>query len=375
MGQCEETGTKPLQIRNICPHRRNHLVVELRCNALRLEKCVAPGVERRPKIKDSSKYRPGLARGLVLLLVGAAALVACTHIQVSLDKTAPDLKATETAIAESVVATLTGQAPSPTLTPVATARPVATPMPTATPLPAATPTETPTTAPTVTSTATPKETSTSTPTKTPTPIPPLTPSPIPCRLSLVSPPDGASFDNETSVVTLQWQFDRALAPNEYFFVSVTYPHRGQTWYDGTWVDPARQIPSGTRDTSWELEDYLCAEDLSDTGCFDWNVAMKRRKGGYPDLSDEVECLSPTWSFCWTGCEKQPTSTPLEPTPTPVPPTETPPPTVYPPLPTETHTPPPYPPLPTETPTEAPTATTVATWTPTTVATGTATAQR
>ena len=75
----------------------------------------------------------------------------------------------------------------------------------------------------------------------------------------MSPPDGASFGDETSAVTLQWQFDRALAPDEYFFVTVTYPHDGQTWYDGTWVDPARQIPSGTRDTSWELEDYLCAE--------------------------------------------------------------------------------------------------------------------
>ncbi len=333
---------------------------------------------------NSSKDRISLARVLALILVGATALAGCTHIRVSLDRTTPDLKATETAIAHSVVATLTVQAPTPTLTPVATATPVVTHTPTATPRPTATPTPvaiptpvatltgTPTTAPTVTPTATPTKTPTATYTPTPTPfpsydvtttattptpIPPLTPSQVACQLSLLSPPDGASFGDETSAVTLQWEFDRTLAADEYFFVNVTYPHDGQTWYDGTWVDPARQIPSGTRDTSWELEDYLCAEALSDSGCFDWNVAMKRRVGGYPDLGDEVECLSPTWSFCWTGCERKPTRTP-------VPPTDTPPPTVYPPLPTKTHTPEPYPPLPTAT---------MATWMPTSVATNTATA--
>jgi hypothetical protein len=137
-------------------------------------------------------------------------------------------------------------------------------------------------------------------------------------------------------VTLRWQSDRTLTANEYFFVNVTYPHSGQTWYDGTWEDPARQIPSGTQDTSWELGDYLCAENLSDSGCFAWNVAVKQRKGDEPALDDEVECLSPTWSFCWTGCERKPT-------PTPVPPTETPPPTVYPPQPTSTPTSDPDPP--------------------------------
>ena len=316
---------------------------------------------------NSSKDRLRLARVVVLILVGATALGGCTHIRVSLEATTPDLKATETAIARSVVATLTVQAPTPTLTPVATTVPVITPTPTATPKPVATPTGTPTTAPAVTPTTTPTRTSTSTPTRmptatytstptatatTPTPIPPLTPSQALCQLSLVSPPDGVSFGDETSAVTLLWEFDRALAPDEYFFANVTYLHNGQTWHDGTWLDPARQIPSGTQDTGWELGDYLCAEGLSDTGCFDWNVAVKRRKGDYPDLDDEVECLSPTWAFCWSGCERKPTRTPVPPT--------------------ETHTPQPYPPPPTKTPTLAPTATWTATWTPTLVATDTAT---
>ena len=324
-------------------------------------------VEKRPKIMDGSKSRLRLARVLILILVGAMVLVGCAHIRVSVEVATPDVKLTETAIAHSVVATLTAQAPSPTATNVPTPAPSgpiyipnvvkAGPLtPTPTPRPSPTRTRVPTKTPT------PSLTRTRVPTKTQTPTLPLTPSQVSCQLSLVSPPDGASFGDETRVVTLQWQFDRALAVNEYFFVNVTYPHDGQTWYDGTWLDPARQIPSGTQDTSWELDDYLCAENLSDNGCFDWSVAIKRRKGGYPDLDDEVECLSPTWAFCWSGCERKPTSTPPEPTP--VPPTATLPPTVYPPPPTETL--PPYP--------APPTATTIATWTPTSVATNTATAQ-
>ncbi|MGA9350675.1 MAG: hypothetical protein WBW48_17980 [Anaerolineae bacterium] len=286
-------------------------------------------VERRPKIEDSGKGRLRLARVLILFLVGATILAGCGHIRVSIEIGSPDVRATEMAIAPSVVATLGTQAPSPTLTSVATITPVVTHTPTATPLLAATPTETPTTAPAVMPTATPMSN------------PPLTASQVSCRLSLLSPPDRASFGHETRVVTLQWQFDRALAPAEYFFVNVTYLHRGQIWYDGTWVDSVRQIPSGTRETRWQLHDYLCVDSLSDTDCFDWNVTLKQRGGNRADLEDEVECLSPTWSFCWSGCKRKPTSTPVEPTPALIPPTETPPPAPYPPP--STSTLPPYPP--------------------------------
>ena len=299
---------------------------------------------------DGSKDGLRLTRVLILILVAATALAGCAHIRVSVEVATPDLKATETAMARSVAATLATQVPSPMPSDTPTSAP---------PGPVYVPIVVKARSPTPTKTPTPSPTRARTPTKTPTPTLLLTATQAPCRLSLLSPPDGASFGDETRVVTLQWQSDRALVPDEYFFVNVTYPHDGQTWYDGTWVDPARQIPSGTQDTSWELEDYLCAEALSDSGCFDWNVAMKRRKGGYPDLGDEVECLSPTWSFCWTGCERKPTRTPA-------PPTETHTPQPYPPPPTETHTPQPYPP--------PPTATTIATWTPTSVATNTATTQ-
>ncbi|MGA9350614.1 MAG: hypothetical protein WBW48_17675 [Anaerolineae bacterium] len=312
--------------------------------------------EKRLNIKDDSKDRLRLARVLVLILVGILILVGCGHIRVSVEVATPDLKATETAIARSIVATLTAQVPRATPTSMLTSTPpgpiyvpvVVKALPrTPTPTKRSTVTCTPTKTPTVTSTLTKAPTVTSTPTKTPTSELPLKATQVPCRLSLASPPDGASFGDETKVVALQWQSDRALAPDEYFFVNVSYPHSGQTWYDGTWEDPARQIPSGIRETKWQLRDYLCTESLSDTGCFDWNVAIKRRREDKPDLDDEVECLSPTWSFCWSGCKTKPTSTPVPPTPTLVPPKETPTSPPYPPPPTPE--PSPYPVPPTSTP--------------------------
>ncbi|MFQ5872838.1 MAG: TolB family protein, partial [Dehalococcoidia bacterium] len=63
------------------------------------------------RIVDSSKNRLRLARVLVLILVWVPALVGCGHMRVSLDRTTPDVKETETVVARSVVATLTAQVP------------------------------------------------------------------------------------------------------------------------------------------------------------------------------------------------------------------------------------------------------------------------
>jgi hypothetical protein len=86
------------------------------------------------------------------LLLSVLLLVCCAP------QPTPDLKATETAIAYVVFATLTAQVPSPTTTPAATSTPTATLTPTATPIP-------PTATPTPTATPIP-------PTATPTPLPP-----------------------------------------------------------------------------------------------------------------------------------------------------------------------------------------------------------
>ena len=71
------------------------------------------------------------------LLISVLVLVSCAP------QPTPDLKATETAIAHNVLATLTAQVPTPTLTPEATdtPEPTSTPKPTSTPEATATPEE------------------------------------------------------------------------------------------------------------------------------------------------------------------------------------------------------------------------------------------
>ena len=66
-------------------------------------------IEGKPEIKDSGKDGLRLARVLALILVGAAALAGCGHIQVSVEVASPATKTTETAPP-------TAPAPSPTPT-------------------------------------------------------------------------------------------------------------------------------------------------------------------------------------------------------------------------------------------------------------------
>lgn len=140
---------------------------------------------------------------------------------------------------------------------------------------------------------------------------PISPGSGSCRLDLIEPADGSTFGPETRRVILRWQLDRTLGPNEYFFVNVPYPHGGATWYDGTWRDPSQQKPAGTRDNHWELREYLCQPDFSDSGWYDWYVEVRGQVGPEPSLDDPVQCKSETRSFKWSGCYPTPTPTPEE----------------------------------------------------------------
>ena len=87
----------------------------------------------------------------------------------------PDMAATEEAIAQRLIATMTAQAPTATLTPTVTD----TPAPTTTNTPAPTDTPTSTDTPTPTNTLMPTPTDTATPIPTDTPMPTDTPEPTP----------------------------------------------------------------------------------------------------------------------------------------------------------------------------------------------------
>ena len=129
-----------------------------------------------------------------------------------------------------------------------------------------------------------------------------------CVVTLQEPAEGSEFGGGTETVTLRWLFNRALAPQEYFFVNVEFPHGGQTWFDGTWRDPGQQLPDGTLNTSWPLRDYLCGPGFSDTGWYKWYVTVLHQLGPEKSLSDGFVCRSDKRNFKWSGCAPTPEPT-------------------------------------------------------------------
>lgn len=128
-----------------------------------------------------------------------------------------------------------------------------------------------------------------------------------CVITLLEPAQGREFGSETQNVTLRWSLNRALGPQEYFFVAVLFPHNGQTWYDGTWRDPSQRLPDGTRDTSWNLREYLCGPGFSDTGWYKWFVTVSQQAGPEKAMNDRVVCASEKRDFKWSGCVPTPSA--------------------------------------------------------------------
>lgn len=125
---------------------------------------------------------PSLFWVLLLLALTILSTSACAPPPVS----TPDVAATEEAIAQRLIATMTAQAPTVTSTPTATDTPMptstptftSTPTSTSTPIPTDTWTPTPTATSTLTATHTPTATDTPMPTNTPEPTSTVTPTPI-----------------------------------------------------------------------------------------------------------------------------------------------------------------------------------------------------
>ncbi len=154
--------------------------------------------------------------------------------------------------------------------------------------------------PTTTSTREP----TPTPTRTRTPPPPPTrlplPSPTPTRElfpppRLIGPEDGAEV---TTPVTLRWEWEGQLGPDEYFDVRLWRP--GEPHYGIAWTKTPEYVLDGT----------------AFQGLYFWSVAVVRGKDGtwLADLSQEPPARQLTISVPTQGSSE--TTTPPKPQPTP-----------------------------------------------------------
>lgn len=214
-----------------------------------------------------------------------------------------------------------GTVDTPTPSPVSIA--------TTTPTQTATNTRTATATRQVVVTATPSPTATraqATPTAAVRPVTP-TRSPTPPKpagtLALKAPADGETFTGRNTKIKLVWSpAARPLTPEEYYLVTIFFPHGQETWTDYQW----------TREPEIILPEYLY-DNVTGDRSFRWHVSLVKLNTGSPSGNPEnrttlIIAPGSTRTFRWLietgGGGEQPRTTPtitprsVEPTITPRP---------------------------------------------------------
>jgi serine/threonine protein phosphatase PrpC len=167
-------------------------------------------------------------------------------------------------------------------------------------------------------TATPSSTATVAPTSTPgrvSPTPKPSGTPIPRAAyqapTLSGPENGAAFSGPDAVIVLSWGKVGDLANDEYYVVTIPYPHDGGTWHEVQWSKkPELQVP-----------EYLYSL-LSEPRECQWYVTVMRQTGTDAGgnktgvaLSDRSEVRTFVWNLESEPVRPEPEESPVEPTPT------------------------------------------------------------
>lgn len=179
----------------------------------------------------------------------------------------------------------------PTDTPAPT--PTASAAPSATPTAPATATASPTASSTPAAAAAAKPTATRPPAAKPTATRPPATRPPAGSLALQSPADGTAFLGKTAQIRLGWSpLARGLAADEYYVVTLTFPHDTAVWTDYQW----------SRTPSVTLPDYLF-DNVTGDRIFRWQVSAVRldsgeAKGDPQGRSTVVVPTGATRTFKW-----------------------------------------------------------------------------
>lgn len=125
---------------------------------------------------------------------------------------------------------------------------------------------------------------------TPTPTPTITPSPTPSPTPTVKPyavPRLLEPEHETTFyerpVTLRWEWDGRLGPNEYFDVRVWYGGQAHTGIDQT---DERSYTIGARNSIWRFG----------PGWYHWQIVVVEARNG--QVVRELSAPSQEWAFEW-----------------------------------------------------------------------------
>ena len=127
-----------------------------------------------------------------------------------------------------------------------------------------------------------------TPTPTEEPTSEASPTPLPAPV-LAAPAHEQAFDGR-GPGQLTWQWAGTLKSDQYFVVTIAYPHESAVWHDVHWV----------KERTFSPPDYLKDLITNDRRC-QWNVTVMRQTGTASDgakVGEPVSGTSETWAFIW-----------------------------------------------------------------------------
>jgi hypothetical protein len=118
-------------------------------------------------------------------------------------------------------------------------------------------------------------------------------------VSLQAPANAQSFSGPTAQIALKWSAaSRPLAKDEYYLITIQYPHAGKTWTDYQW----------SKDPAFALPGYLY-DLFTDTRVGTWYVTVVRLGGGEAkgDPKGRITALTPDSdkrTFVWSPADEK-----------------------------------------------------------------------
>ena len=301
--------------------------------------------QRSPKTKPATSQRRGgrtpkpfprlglgIAGAVLLIVILLATRVSTSRSVLIGAAPGATIRASEASLPATLSPSIVPIAATPTAAPIvavdratdaitSTLAPVALAAPTSTAIARSVPSETHTATPTVTPTQTtkapvrPSSTPTAPADSTPTPrkAPVVPTQAVSSPLSLRAPTAGSAFIGSNAAIVFEWDPVGALAEDEYYVLTLRFPHGAETWQDVQW----------TKTSSLAIPTYIY-ENATLPGTLQWNVVVMRQTGTGSNGSKEGVPLSPpspTLSFSWAppidvddggAAPPGPTDTPVRP---------------------------------------------------------------
>jgi len=120
-----------------------------------------------------------------------------------------------------------------------------------------------------------------------------------CNLTLLTPGSNEQINPLNRAARLGWRLNRAIAPEEYYFVEIKYRSKGVPKSYGSWDQETGYI-SDLRTPSFGA--WMPHIKCSDDGSYEWRVSVRRRTGAQPSTTDPIVCPTAWRMLRWAQCD-------------------------------------------------------------------------